>query len=93
MEQGGIDTKDMNQNKQTATNTPNPDSFFQMSGLNGPPSNMPLIDVEIDQALSYIGKVSNEEFVNEVQKMRFKVRSTRITPCVVGRLPPTRRDG
>lgn len=33
-----------------------------------------LVDVSIDEALSYIGKVGNNEFMREVQVMRFKVR-------------------
>ena len=32
-----------------------------------------LIDISIDQALSYIGKVPDLEFMREVQRMKFKV--------------------
>lgn len=32
------------------------------------------VDISIDEALSYIGKVGNTEFMREVQVMRFKVR-------------------
>jgi hypothetical protein len=54
---------------------PNGDTaqIFNSTGLNGPASNAPLIDISIDQALQYIGQVTNEEFINESQKMRFKV--------------------
>lgn len=39
-----------------------------------PEESQQLADVSIDEALSYIGKVGNNEFMREVQVMRFKVR-------------------
>ena len=34
-----------------------------------------LIDITIEEALSYIGKVGDLEFMREIQKMRFHVSS------------------
>jgi hypothetical protein len=87
MEQEGIQTQQQQVASLAQGNTPNQDSFFQMGGLNGPPSNLPLVDIEIDKALSYAGKVSNEEFINEVQKIRFKVSHFMSQVYVVRGLP------
>jgi hypothetical protein len=32
-----------------------------------------LIDISLDEALSYIGKIGDIEFIREVQRMLFKV--------------------
>jgi len=45
-----------------------------------------LIDISIDQALSYIGKVPDLEFMREVQRMKFKVSPLRLKNCIGSRL-------
>lgn len=45
----------------------------QQTQAEQPTDGIKLIDISIDEALSYIGKVDNNEFMREVQKMKFKV--------------------
>lgn len=52
---------------------------------------MPLVDIGIEKALSFIGQVSNEQFINDVQMMLFKV-SPRIE-SLDDRLPKARSAG
>jgi len=38
-----------------------------------PAANQTLVDIAIDTALSFIGKVSTEQFIFDIQRIQFKV--------------------